>query len=47
MAAMVLWGIAAASTLLSGFPAGALEKCILLLTGAYGVALTLWSGRAR
>jgi phosphatidylcholine synthase len=47
MAAMVLWGIAAASTLLSGFPAGALEKGILLLTGAYGVALTLWSGRAR
>lgn len=47
MVAMVLWGIAAASTLLSGFPAGALEKGILLLTGAYGVALTLWSGRAR
>lgn len=47
MVAMVLWGIAAASTLLSGFPAGALEKGILLLTGAYGVALTLWSGQAR
>lgn len=47
MVAMVLWGIAAASTLLSGFPSGALEKGILLLTGAYGVALTLRSGRAR
>jgi phosphatidylcholine synthase len=47
LAAMAFWGFAAASTLLSGFPAGALEKAILLLTGAYGVAFTLWSGRAR
>jgi phosphatidylcholine synthase len=47
MVAMALWGLAAALTLLSGFPAGPLEKGILLLTGAYGVALTLWSGRAR
>jgi phosphatidylcholine synthase len=44
--AMGVWAIAAASTLLSGFPAGALEKGSLLLTGIYGVALTLWSGRA-
>lgn len=47
MVAMALWGLAAALTLWSGFPAGPLEKSILLLTGAYGVALTLWSGRAR
>ena len=47
MVAMALWGLAAALTLLSGFPAGPLEKGILLLTGAYGVTLTLWSGRAR
>lgn len=47
MLAMALWGAAAASTLLSGFPAGALEKSTLLLTGTYGVALTLWSGRTR
>jgi hypothetical protein len=47
MVAMALWGLAAALTLWSGFPAGPIEKGILLLTGAYGVALTLWSGRAR
>ncbi|MBX9592059.1 MAG: phosphatidylcholine synthase [Hyphomonadaceae bacterium] len=47
LGAMVLWGIAAASTLLTGFPAGLWEKGVLLLAGVYGVALTLWSGRAR
>ena len=47
MIAMALWAFAAARTLLSGFPAGPLEQGILLLTGTYGVALTLWSGRAR
>ncbi len=47
MVAMAIWGLAAALTLWSGFPAGPLEKSMLLLTGAYGVALTLWSGRAR
>lgn len=46
VAAMVLWGIAAGSALLSGFPAGSWEKAILVLTGVYAVALTLWSGRA-
>jgi phosphatidylcholine synthase len=44
--AMALWAIAAASILLTGFPAGWWEKAVLLLTGMYGVALTLLSGRA-
>ncbi|NJO33119.1 MAG: hypothetical protein HC869_08215 [Rhodospirillales bacterium] len=47
MALMALWGMAGLSTLLSGFPAGPLEKSILLLTGTYGVVLALWSGRTR
>lgn len=47
MIAIGLWGLAAARTLMAGFPAGPLEQGILLLTGAYGVALTLGSGRAR
>lgn len=47
MVLMALWAIAGLSTLLSGFPAGPLEKGILLLAGTYGVALALWSGRAR
>jgi phosphatidylcholine synthase len=46
LAVMGIWGLAAASVLLSGFPAGFWEKGALLLAGLYGVALTLWSGRA-
>lgn len=46
MVAMGAWAIAAASTLLTGFPASALERSVLLLTGIYGVALTLWNGRS-
>lgn len=42
-----LWGVAAASTLLHGFPAGVWERGALLAAGAYGLALTLWSGRVR
>ena len=45
--AVGLWGVAAVSTLLRGFPAGLWEASILLATGIYGLALTLWSGRAR
>lgn len=44
--AIALWAVAAASTLLAGFPAGAWERAVLLLTGLYGVALALLSGRA-
>lgn len=47
LAAMAVWGITAASALLSGFPAGPLAQGVLVLTGVYGVALALWSGRAR
>ena len=43
--AIALWAVAAASTLLTGFPAGSWEKGVLLLTGLYGVALALLSGR--
>ena len=45
--AIALWAVAAASTLLTGFPAGSWERAVLLLTGLYGVALALLSGRAR
>jgi phosphatidylcholine synthase len=45
--AVALWAVAAASTLLTGFPAGLWERAVLLLTGLYGVALALLSGRAR
>jgi phosphatidylcholine synthase len=44
--AIALWAVAAASTLLTGFPAGSWERAVLLLTGLYGVALALLSGRA-
>ena len=45
--AMVVWGLAAAWTLWSGFPGPWLVQAILILTVLYGVGLTLWSGRAR
>jgi phosphatidylcholine synthase len=45
--AIALWAVAAASTLLTGFPADSWERAVLLLTGLYGIALALLSGRAR
>jgi phosphatidylcholine synthase len=45
--AIALWAVAAAAALLTGFPAGSWERAVLLLTGLYGVALALLSGRAR
>lgn len=44
--AIALWAVAAASVLLSGFPAEPWEKAVLLVTGVYGIALALLSGRA-
>jgi hypothetical protein len=44
---VVLWVAAAASTLWSGFPARGWEAAALLMSAAYAVGLTLWSGRAR
>ena len=41
-----LWGIAAAVTLWSGFPAGTVSKAILLLAALYGVGLALMRSRA-
>jgi phosphatidylcholine synthase len=46
-AGVVLWVAAAASTLWSGFPARGWEAAALLMSAAYAVGLTLWSGRAR
>jgi phosphatidylcholine synthase len=45
--AIALWAVAAASTLLTGFPADSWERAVLLLTGLYGIALALLSGRVR
>jgi phosphatidylcholine synthase len=45
--ALAIWAVAGLSTLLTGFPADGWERAALLLTGAYALALTLLTGRAR
>jgi phosphatidylcholine synthase len=47
IAAAVLWGIAAAFVIGSGFPAGPWSGAALLLVAAYGIGLTIYAGRAR
>jgi phosphatidylcholine synthase len=47
IAAAGLWGLAAVTVLWSGFPAGPWTGAALLLMVAYGLGLTLCSGRAR
>jgi phosphatidylcholine synthase len=47
IAAAVLWGIAAAFVIGSGFPAGPWSGTALLLVAAYGIGLTIYAGRAR
>jgi phosphatidylcholine synthase len=42
-----LWLLAALATLWTGFPASLGAKAVLLLTAAYGIALTVYAGRAR
>jgi phosphatidylcholine synthase len=46
LAAVAAWGIAAAATLLSGFPAPMWAKALLLAVAVYGIGLTLYAGRA-
>jgi phosphatidylcholine synthase len=46
IAAVALWGVAAASVLWSGFPAGPLAGAALLAVAAYGIGLTACAGRA-
>jgi phosphatidylcholine synthase len=45
--AVAVWGIAAAATLLSGFPAALWAQALLLAVAAYGIALTVYAGWAR
>jgi len=47
VAAMALWGLAAAYALWSGFPAAPWVQGVLLLVAGYGVGLTVYAGRAR
>jgi phosphatidylcholine synthase len=47
IAAVAVWGLAAAAVLWSGFPAGAWAGTVLLLAAAYGVGLTAYAGLAR
>jgi phosphatidylcholine synthase len=47
MAAAVLWGLAAAAVLWSGFPAGPWAGAVLLLAAGYGVGLTAYAGGVR
>jgi phosphatidylcholine synthase len=44
LAVMVIWGVAAASTLLSGFPASGWALAALLVAAIYGVGLALFGG---
>jgi phosphatidylcholine synthase len=44
LAVMVVWGVAAASTLLSGFPASGWASATLLLAAMYGVGLAIFGG---
>src|SRR5262245_32392179 len=45
--AAVAWGLAAASVLWAGFPAGPWAGAVLLLVAAYGVGLTAYTGLVR
>jgi phosphatidylcholine synthase len=45
--AAVLWGLAAAVVLWSGFPAGPWAGAVLLLAAGYGVGLTAYAGGVR
>jgi phosphatidylcholine synthase len=47
MAAMAVWGAAAAVTLYTGFPALVWVQTLLGAAAAYGLALTLYAGRGR
>ena len=44
LAVMVVWGVAAGSTLLSGFPASGWARAALLLAAIYGVGLAIFGG---
>jgi phosphatidylcholine synthase len=46
LAAMALWAVAAAATLMAGFPAAVWAQALLLAAAAYGIGLTLHAGRA-
>jgi phosphatidylcholine synthase len=45
LAMTALWGLAAAWTLWSGFPAGGLAKAILIGVAIYGIGLSIYFGR--
>ena len=47
IAATAAWGAAAAVTLRTGFPAPIWVQTLLGAVAAYGIALTLYAGRAR
>jgi phosphatidylcholine synthase len=47
IAAVVAWGVAAATVLWSGFPAGPWAGTVLLLVACYGVGLTTYANSAR
>ena len=47
IAATAAWGAAAAVTLRTGFPAPIWVQTVLGAVAAYGIALTLYAGRAR
>lgn len=47
LAVTLLWGVAAAWLLWSGFPAGPWQQAVLLMAAAYNIGLTLYAGLAR
>jgi phosphatidylcholine synthase len=47
VAAMAVWGAAAIAALRSGFPAGTWTQTLLAAVAAYGLGLTLFTGRVR